>query len=43
MCWLRRPPRKSDYETAEEYEDALNDYCDAAEAHYEEKKLDEVD
>jgi hypothetical protein len=43
MSWLSRPPRKSDYETAEEYEDALNAYCDAAEAHYEEKKFEEED
>ena len=38
MNWINRPPRRGNYETEEEYLEALGDYQDAAEAYYEEKR-----
>lgn len=39
MNWRNKPPMKSDYETSEEYDEAVDAYYDALEADYEEKKL----
>ena len=36
MSWRNRPPRRSDYETVEEYEEAVDDFYAALEAEYEE-------
>lgn len=37
MGWRNRPPRPSEYETAEEYDEALEAFYDALEAEYEER------
>lgn len=37
MNWRNRPPRPADYETAEEYEEAVDAFYDALEAECEER------
>ena len=39
MNWRNTHPRKSDYETEEEYNDAVDSFYDAIESDYEEKRL----
>lgn len=43
MNWRNNPPLRYRYETQEEYEDALNNYVDALEADYEDRKNRESD
>jgi hypothetical protein len=38
MNWRHRPPQVGDYETEEEYEEALDLFYDALEVDYEDKK-----
>jgi hypothetical protein len=40
MNWRNRPPQKTDYETEEEYNEALECYYYALEAMYEERRND---
>lgn len=37
MNWRSRPPLPSDYETEEDYNDAIESFYDAIEADYEER------
>lgn len=37
------PPKRSNYETDEEYDEAIEDYQDAMESYYEEKRERERD
>lgn len=39
MNWRRCVPKRWDYETKEEYEEALGNYYDALEEDYEERRL----
>lgn len=38
MNWRNMQPRREDYETKEEYDDALDEYYDAQAWEYEERK-----
>lgn len=38
MSWRNRPPRPSDYETVEEYDEAVEAFYDALEAEYDERR-----
>jgi hypothetical protein len=38
MSWRNRPPRPSDFETVEEYDEAVEAFYDALEAEYEERR-----
>ena len=43
MSWRNMPPKRSNYETDEEYDEATEDYQDAMESYYEEKRERERD
>lgn len=43
MNWRGRLPRSRDFDTTEEYEEALNAYYDALEADYEERMCNRED
>lgn len=38
MNWRKHPPKRKDYQTDEEYDEAVDFYYDAMEADYEEKR-----
>lgn len=39
MNWRNRPPQKCDYDTQEEYEDAVDYYYDALESDSDEERI----
>jgi hypothetical protein len=43
MNWRNIMPQSEDYETLEEYEDAVDSFYDAIEADFEERRLHEID
>lgn len=43
MNWKNNPPKRSCFETEEEYLEALNNYQDALESYYEEARYEEDD
>lgn len=38
MNWRQNPPKRKDYQTDEEYDEAVEFYYDAMESDYEEKR-----
>lgn len=38
MSWRNTPPKRSDYDSNEEYDEALDFFYDAIEADYEERR-----
>jgi hypothetical protein len=38
MSWRNTPPKRSNYESDEEYDEAVDFYHDALEAYYEDKR-----
>jgi hypothetical protein len=43
MNWRKYPPLRKDFDTEQEYEDAIDRYVDALEADYEYRKNREID
>lgn len=41
MSWRSTPPRRSNYETEEDYADAVDSFYDAIEADYEERRMED--
>jgi hypothetical protein len=41
MSWRNTPPKRSNYETEEEYDEAIDSYYDALEAEYESRRMED--